>query len=604
MALQLYAPTAVATMTMINVKDYGALGDGVTNDKPAIDLAIAAANAAGVSARGVDLYFPAGVYILSTALANYISNNVTVNGAGWQSTVIYANYTTGDILQLGNGTSKSGGGIRNLSVWCSGARTSGASINVNAMNDAVIQDVVINYCYQGVYIQGSSIKVWIDRVEINNTNSTANAAGILVTNGLAGDTYIRQVIMSNGTACTAGIQITQSGHFAIINCNVTKAVTGLLINPAAATTYVSYGFIEHSLFDSCTTNGMLISPSTSATAMVRSLTFVDSWFSGSTANPGYGIQITTAASAIVDGLNFIGCRVLNNYTHGVYFVASGPTNVSFIDCRICGNSAGSSGAADGVNLAAAVSGITISYCKIGMAGTATNTQRYAINVAAGASSDLKFTNNDCQPNVTVGTNGYINLGALTGGGNIIRDNQPCVYAGDGQASVAASAAITATETIIHPVKRYLANAIYPGTTWHFKATGTCTITTAAAVPGRFVVRMGTNGSTPASDTAVATFTLGTSAGVSGPIVFTVDIYITCRTVGASASFMAYLSMMNVGVTGIYTATTQGPLQATMATVASTGALYVYLTYGLSGSANVSCTFQEVSMSVETPGNNN
>ena len=273
-------------------------------------------------------------------------------------------------------------------------------------------------------------------------------------------------------------------------------------------------------------------------------------------------------------------------------------------CDIAGNSTASSGVSNGVDIAAGVSGITISYCKIGQTGTASNTQKYAINVAAGASSDLKFTNNDCQPNVTVGTNGYVNIGALTGGGNIIRDNQPCVYAGEGEAYAGTGLTITTTETILHPVRRYLANAIYAGTSWHWTSTGTCTITSAAAVPGKFVIRMGTNGATPASDTAVATFTLGTSAGVSGPIVFTVNIDITCRTVGGSASFIAYLTLTNAGTTGIFTATLEGPLAATMATVASTSALYVYLTFGLSGSANVSCTFQRTVMTCDNPGNMN
>lgn len=46
----------------INVMDYGALGDGTTNDTSAINLAITAALAAGKA-----VYFPAGVYIVTPA---------------------------------------------------------------------------------------------------------------------------------------------------------------------------------------------------------------------------------------------------------------------------------------------------------------------------------------------------------------------------------------------------------------------------------------------------------------------------------------------------------------------------------------------------------
>ena len=47
-----------------NVRDYGALGDGVTNDTVAIQAAITACAAAG----GGTVYFPAGLYVISGAL--------------------------------------------------------------------------------------------------------------------------------------------------------------------------------------------------------------------------------------------------------------------------------------------------------------------------------------------------------------------------------------------------------------------------------------------------------------------------------------------------------------------------------------------------------
>lgn len=61
-----------------NVKDYGALGDGTTDDTTAIQDAINAAQA--VSPLGGVVWFPAGTYKITAALV--ITNHVTVDGPG------------------------------------------------------------------------------------------------------------------------------------------------------------------------------------------------------------------------------------------------------------------------------------------------------------------------------------------------------------------------------------------------------------------------------------------------------------------------------------------------------------------------------------------
>lgn len=59
----------------LNVKDYGAVGNGVTNDSSAINSAISAAKAAGKS-----IFFPDGVYIISSLVAQ--SGRVLLIGTG------------------------------------------------------------------------------------------------------------------------------------------------------------------------------------------------------------------------------------------------------------------------------------------------------------------------------------------------------------------------------------------------------------------------------------------------------------------------------------------------------------------------------------------
>jgi hypothetical protein len=236
--------------------------------------------------------------------------------------------------------------------------------------------------------------------------------------------------MSNPPASmpSAGIQLEASGHCSIFRVNVTSCIYGLYIVPSTSED-VTYLFVDHSLFDSCGTAGLYINAST-ATSRVRNLMSVNSWYSGSTSNPGYGIWIAGAASSTIDSLSFIGCRILNNYTHGVYWTYAATDNVSFTDCTISGNSLGSSGAADGINIVAGASNFSIMNCKIGQAGTAGNTQRYAIEIAAGAAGDFIIMGNDLQPNAGAGAGiPYLHYGALTGAGIVIHSNYEGVGAG-------------------------------------------------------------------------------------------------------------------------------------------------------------------------------
>ena len=71
-------------LPVFNAKDsaYGAKGDGTTNDAPAIQAAIDAANGAG----GGTVYLPAGTYLVKAKLE--LQSNVTLKGAGWAATIV------------------------------------------------------------------------------------------------------------------------------------------------------------------------------------------------------------------------------------------------------------------------------------------------------------------------------------------------------------------------------------------------------------------------------------------------------------------------------------------------------------------------------------
>ena len=78
-----------------NVKDYGAVGDGKTDDGNAIQAAAQAAQ----TARGV-LYFPEGTYLVGKTITLSRNDALTLNIMGQKATIVGADTLAGPILQV------------------------------------------------------------------------------------------------------------------------------------------------------------------------------------------------------------------------------------------------------------------------------------------------------------------------------------------------------------------------------------------------------------------------------------------------------------------------------------------------------------------------
>jgi len=140
-----------------------------------------------------------------------------------------------------------------------------------------------------------------------------------------------------------------------------------------------------------------------------------------------------------------------------------------------------------------------------------------------------------------------------------------------------------------------ANALRPGSVLAIRFAGSCTISTAAAVP-TFRIRMGTAGTT--GDGVIITFTLPTSGGV-GTSVFDGEIQLACRTAGASGTFAGSLRVQQASATLGLLSTIAAALAGTAAAGSTVANNYLTLTYQ-GASANVTCTFQIVSIEVSVP----
>jgi len=82
----------------INVKNFGATGNGITDDTAAINTAIAALQ------PGYELFFPCGTYVVYSQLTAIVNNNITIDGQTGCSTgpVTIKNIGSSDTLLLGD----------------------------------------------------------------------------------------------------------------------------------------------------------------------------------------------------------------------------------------------------------------------------------------------------------------------------------------------------------------------------------------------------------------------------------------------------------------------------------------------------------------------
>ena len=160
-----------------NVKAYGAVGDGVTDDTTTIALAITALNADG----GGFLFFPKGTYRTSPIT---LTSGMRIEGVGNSSVLTTASGPNGttNLLTIGAGATVFNVGIRNISL-----QGSGNLVNVPAGATFAWQSIIENVqmvaygaTKSAIYCLGSWIGVVLRNCEISGKDTVGGTTVPLI----------------------------------------------------------------------------------------------------------------------------------------------------------------------------------------------------------------------------------------------------------------------------------------------------------------------------------------------------------------------------------------------------------------------------------------
>lgn len=274
----------------VSVKDFGAVGDGVTDDTAAINLFLA------VCATGQGGYIPSGTYKFTSALTTISGNSISIVGDGASSILIYGGVSTtpGNLLSIGDGAAVYDNiQLLNFRIDSTPVLTSGAAVRIRSCRRINVDiqidgpsDSVTSNCYDGLWLDSSTL------IYLNNSRFTALNTSLIWNDGIAlhcGNTFIKgNVVGGFGT----GIGILLAGGCADFNSeNVSQLLNdiGLRIDNSLSASANQQIFIgADSKFDTNKTSGITLNDSVAAT--LSKVIKIDAWVASTVT----GANITVA----------------------------------------------------------------------------------------------------------------------------------------------------------------------------------------------------------------------------------------------------------------------------------------------------------------------
>ena len=319
--------------------DYGAAGDGTTDDTTAIQNAIDAAEAAG----GGTIYFPRGTYkITATLVANTSAAHLQFLGDGNQ-------YGPSVIKQVSNLTALSlpddfnthdtqAALIRNLRI--SGPTTSSSTVyGVSAYADCHLDRVGIDGFYQGLRLGSHSYYSTIAGCMFSNNYDS----GVYLNGG--NNCVIDRCRFIGGSTGPTPYGLGAQSHAVvvlgsigtrIINSSIEQyGSTGILVEGGGPTnsTWGSLGTVIVGNYFETAVTGALAAIYLGYADQVNTVLIAGNYIQGGTVSGCWSIDANKAANVTIEA-NDIGFTAANNNTHGAVRGGANASKFMLINNRI------------------------------------------------------------------------------------------------------------------------------------------------------------------------------------------------------------------------------------------------------------------------------
>ncbi|TMP97067.1 MAG: hypothetical protein E6L09_13950 [Verrucomicrobia bacterium] len=369
---------------VFNVRTYGAKGDGVSDEAPAILAAIAA-----VPRQGGIVYFPPGVYLLNSSITVNARTNLSLLGAGVSATRLQMNANGVIVLSFAGVCSHIT--IRDLWLGAMASFASGGSLSIIGTSDVHSDTFVI----ENVRLQNTPapwFSQYLDNSQIRNVRVMQTIAGAvksvgMLMNNCVSTTFTEVVMLSTaGQYASEGVRVDYDCDTIIfINSQVLHAETvGWRCAQTSGHTGPRLCRFTNCYAESCTGSGWLIQAARDVRLSACH----------AAVNGGNGFEITGGDSITVsDSL------ALSNGQHGI--VITGGTGVLLNGNTCSNNSQEATATYSGISVGNNVTGVRVVNNRSGdFVITLPKKQKHGIAVSSVGTDSLVVTGNDLRGNAT------------------------------------------------------------------------------------------------------------------------------------------------------------------------------------------------------------